>query len=157
MLFLSGGRWIRTIEGIASRFTVCPLWPLGNSPIFSLLRWSWWTDSNPRPADYKSAALPAELHQRFTSPLIIANRQVFVNSFFDFLIIPIAAFESAEAAIGKYKYQSASIAARRTSLRLFGVWPSGEIGLPKEIVILPPVGGSLKADISALECLTPFR
>ena len=25
--------------------------------------WSWWTDSNPRPADYKSAALPAELHQ----------------------------------------------------------------------------------------------
>ena len=26
-------------------------------------RWSWWTDSNPRPADYKSAALPAELHQ----------------------------------------------------------------------------------------------
>ena len=27
------------------------------------LRWSWWTDSNPRPADYKSAALPAELHQ----------------------------------------------------------------------------------------------
>ena len=30
---LSGGRWIRTTEGIASRFTVCPLWPLGNSPI----------------------------------------------------------------------------------------------------------------------------
>ena len=29
--------------------------------------WSWWTDSNPRPADYKSAALPAELHQRLTS------------------------------------------------------------------------------------------
>ena len=24
---------------------------------------SWWTDSNRRPADYKSAALPAELHQ----------------------------------------------------------------------------------------------
>ena len=29
--------------------------------------WSWWTDSNPRPADYKSAALPAELHQRIKS------------------------------------------------------------------------------------------
>ena len=28
--------------------------------------WSWWTDSNPRPADYKSAALPAELHQHLT-------------------------------------------------------------------------------------------
>ena len=33
--FFGGGRWIRTTEGIASRFTVCPLWPLGNSPIFS--------------------------------------------------------------------------------------------------------------------------
>ena len=29
-----GGGWIRTIEGITSRFTVCPLWPLGNSTIF---------------------------------------------------------------------------------------------------------------------------
>ena len=29
----SGWRRIRTFEGIASRFTVCPLWPLGNLPI----------------------------------------------------------------------------------------------------------------------------
>ena len=29
---LGGGRWIRTTEAISSRFTVCPLWPLGNSP-----------------------------------------------------------------------------------------------------------------------------
>ena len=29
-----GGWWIRTTEGIASRFTVCPLWPLGKSPIY---------------------------------------------------------------------------------------------------------------------------
>lgn len=28
-----GGWWIRTTEGVASRFTVCPLWPLGNLPI----------------------------------------------------------------------------------------------------------------------------
>ena len=28
------------------------------------IKWSWWTDSNPRPADYKSAALPTELHQQ---------------------------------------------------------------------------------------------
>ena len=28
-----GGGWIRTTVGIASRFTVCPLWPLGNTPI----------------------------------------------------------------------------------------------------------------------------
>ena len=30
------------------------------------LFWSWRTESNPRPADYKSAALPAELHQRIS-------------------------------------------------------------------------------------------
>ena len=33
-------------------------------------KWSWWTDSNPRPADYKSAALPTELHQQTRSFLI---------------------------------------------------------------------------------------
>ena len=33
-----GGRWIRTTEVTDNRFTVCPLWPLGNSPIFTLLR-----------------------------------------------------------------------------------------------------------------------
>ncbi len=34
---IGGGRWIRTTEVIDSRFTVCPLWPLGNSPIFRML------------------------------------------------------------------------------------------------------------------------
>ena len=34
VFFVGGGRWIRTTEAISSRFTVCPLWPLGNSPIF---------------------------------------------------------------------------------------------------------------------------
>ena len=29
----SGRRWIRTTEANCSRFTVCPLWPLGNPPI----------------------------------------------------------------------------------------------------------------------------
>ena len=28
----NGRWWIRTTEGFASRFTVCPLWPLGKSP-----------------------------------------------------------------------------------------------------------------------------
>ena len=45
--------------------------PFGHSGILPLIHpkyfpnelWSWWTDSNPRPADYKSAALPTELHQ----------------------------------------------------------------------------------------------
>ena len=39
--------------------------PFGRSGIPPYEIWSWWTDSNPRPADYKSAALPAELHQQF--------------------------------------------------------------------------------------------
>ena len=31
-----GGRgWIRTTEAESSRFTVCPHWPLGNTPIFT--------------------------------------------------------------------------------------------------------------------------
>ena len=34
---LGGERWIRTIEVVDDRFTVCSLWPLGNLPIF----WSW--------------------------------------------------------------------------------------------------------------------
>ena len=41
--------------------------PFGHSGI--LPYWSWWTDLNPRPADYKSAALPAELHQRVSLTL----------------------------------------------------------------------------------------
>ena len=31
----SGRGWIRTIEARSNRFTVCPLWPLGNSPILN--------------------------------------------------------------------------------------------------------------------------
>ncbi len=60
VLFFSGERWIRTIEVCDGRFTVCSLWPLGNLSII----WSWRWDSNPRPADYKSAALPIELLQQ---------------------------------------------------------------------------------------------
>ena len=48
------GRWIRTIESSANGFTVRPLWPLGKPSII----WSWRRESNPQPADYKSAALP---------------------------------------------------------------------------------------------------
>ena len=31
---LNGWRWIRTTEATCNRFTVCPLWPLGNPSIF---------------------------------------------------------------------------------------------------------------------------
>ena len=36
MRFFNGQRWIRTIEASCSRFTVCPLWPLGNLPMYSI-------------------------------------------------------------------------------------------------------------------------
>ena len=52
---IGGGRWIRTIESSANGFTVRPLWPLGNP---STKVWSWRSESNQQPADYKSAALP---------------------------------------------------------------------------------------------------
>ena len=57
----------------SNRFTVCPLWPLGNSSI-----WSWWTDLNPRPADYKSAALPTELHQLELSFVLLIQATITV-------------------------------------------------------------------------------
>ena len=93
---LGGRRWIRTIEAKRNRFTVCPLWPLGNSPLSSFskikayclnsrLQWSWWTDLNPRPADYKSAALPTELHQRCNVNYYITgkkNCQALFSKFF---------------------------------------------------------------------------
>ena len=34
-LSTGGRRWIRTTEVTDNRFTVCPLWPLGNSPLFN--------------------------------------------------------------------------------------------------------------------------
>ena len=85
-----GGRgWIRTTEVVDGRFTVCSLWPLGNS---SILNWSWWTDSNPRPADYKSAALPTELHQHILPCSVersinISQIILFVKSFFEIFLI----------------------------------------------------------------------
>ena len=59
--------------------------PFGHSgiPPYSFRSgWSWWTDSNPRPADYKSAALPTELHQHRTGLTIIANRPQIVKYLF---------------------------------------------------------------------------
>ena len=42
-----------------NRFTVCPIWPLWYIPFHK--KKSRRRDSNPRPTDYKSVALPAEL------------------------------------------------------------------------------------------------
>ena len=61
--------------------------PFGHSgtPPYStrLSEWSRQTDSNPRPADYKSAALPTELCRRLKqNTLIIAARRAIVKNFF---------------------------------------------------------------------------
>ena len=54
--------------------------PLATRELLHMKLWSWWTDSNPRPADYKSAALPTELHQQNFSLAIVANLKYFVNT-----------------------------------------------------------------------------
>ena len=78
--FFGGGGWIRTIEAEATDLQSAPFDHSGTPPYGSqscvsyvnrlphLRRrampvWSWQTDLNPRPADYKSAALPTELRQ----------------------------------------------------------------------------------------------
>ena len=53
---LCGESRIRTYEGVANSFTDCSRWPLEYLPNFKISK-SRWRDSNPRPADYKSAAL----------------------------------------------------------------------------------------------------
>ena len=67
VLFQVGRAGFEPTKAFASRFTVCPSWPLWYLPlqnrIFALKTHilksfkSRWRDSNPRPADYKSAAL----------------------------------------------------------------------------------------------------
>ena len=61
-ILMSGESRIRTCEVKNNRFTVCPRWPLeylpSNNYCFNIFKnMSRWRDSNPRPADYKSAAL----------------------------------------------------------------------------------------------------
>ena len=65
--------------------------PFGHSgtPPYSirLSEWSRQTDSNPRPADYKSAALPTELCRRLKqNTLIIATGGPNVKNFFRFFV-----------------------------------------------------------------------
>ena len=71
-----GGGGIRTYSALSTRFTVWPGSPTPGHPqlvrfiitqklncenYVSTPKLSHWRDSNPRPADYKSAALPTEL------------------------------------------------------------------------------------------------
>ena|GEM_PF-4192321 len=50
--------------------------------IFIFFKESRWTDSNRRPADYKSAALPAELHRQSGCKIIIFFKTISFDHFF---------------------------------------------------------------------------
>ena len=78
-LFAGGRWWIRTTE--VERQQIYSLPPLAAREHSHIEFWSWWTDLNPRPADYKSAALPAELHQRFCrfSRVLVYNNTSFLK------------------------------------------------------------------------------
>lgn len=73
-----GGGWIRTTEVL--RRQIYSLFPLATRET-SLnitqygIEWSWWTDLNPRPTDYKSVALPTELHQRIWYILCVSSEK----------------------------------------------------------------------------------
>ena len=64
--------WWRRVDSNhrSRRQQIYSLPPLATRELLHMKLWSWWTDSNPRPADYKSAALPAELHQQMGCVLV---------------------------------------------------------------------------------------
>ncbi len=64
--------WWRRVDSNhrSRRQQIYSLPPLATRELLHMKLWSWWTDSNPRPADYKSAALPAELHQHMRCALV---------------------------------------------------------------------------------------
>ena len=64
--FLVGDGGFEPPKALPADLQSVPFGHSGNPP-YTIWNWSWWTDSNPRPADYKSAALPAELHQHLAS------------------------------------------------------------------------------------------
>jgi hypothetical protein len=89
-----GGRRIRTSEVV--RRQIYSLFPLATRESLQVKisrfcnSWSWRWDSNPQPADYKSAALPIELRQRklslYTtlaaeSSVSAKNRIIFIKHF----------------------------------------------------------------------------
>ena len=62
LLFLMGDCGFEPQKALPADLQSVPFGHSGNLPPVQ----SWWTDLNPRPIDYKSIALPAELHQRMS-------------------------------------------------------------------------------------------
>ena len=63
LFVLVGEAGFEPAKSVTTDLQSAPFGRSGIPPDRYLVKWSWWTDSNPRPADYKSAALPTELHQ----------------------------------------------------------------------------------------------
>ena len=70
---ISGEAWWGMVDSNHRRRCqqIYSLSPLATREIPHIQFWSWWTDSNPRPADYKSAALPAELYQHLSNEQVV--------------------------------------------------------------------------------------
>src|SRR5437763_15404919 len=75
LLWLGGGRRIRTFEGVSRQiYSLLPL--AARASLLEVVRWpipfpsgwSWRRESNPRPPAYKAGALPAELRQPSVKP-----------------------------------------------------------------------------------------
>ena len=91
LCLLVGGGGFEPPKSLTTDLQSAPFGHSGNLPYSLFKLWSWWTDLNPRPADYKSAALPTELHQRTASHssaaslsdlFILTQFSFFVNTFF---------------------------------------------------------------------------
>ena len=86
---LVGESGFEPLKRCATDLQSAPFGHSGTLP-YSILWWSRWTDSNPRPADYKSAALPTELHRHWVCacrnsgilPQPQANVKCFLKIFF---------------------------------------------------------------------------
>ena len=72
-----GGSWIRTSEVSDNRFTVCPLWPLGNSPKSMELV----IGVEPTTCWLQISCSAIEPHQHHRTHYIIADTNPFVNTF----------------------------------------------------------------------------
>ena len=78
----NGWRWIRTTEAICSRFTVCPLWPLGNPSICCIKQQKPTIGLEPITCWLQiSCSANWATSARLTTKVIIAGRWCFVNAF----------------------------------------------------------------------------
>src|SRR4051812_976850 len=67
--------------------------------VAGMMSWCWWPDSNGRPTDYESVALPAELHQRI--PLISVPLQRVARHWKLYQCAPIGGSRRPSAAMGR--------------------------------------------------------